>query len=158
MKTFAKINLLLILVLLLAACQPTNPPAEPVETTAPAEPTAAPVEPTAAPEPSFDLTGTAWVLATLNGNEPLEGTTLTLRFGADGSASGTDGCNRFSTTFTQDGANLTIRLGQGQDLDQGVTLSGVALQNLNSCRDLVNLVEQLHALRDNHPAPLKAIA
>lgn len=57
-----------------------------------------------------------------------------------------------------DGAHLTIRLGQGQDLDQGVTLSGVALQNLNSCRDLVNLVEQLHALRDNHPAPLKAIA
>ncbi|AFK72842.1 MULTISPECIES: DUF1652 domain-containing protein [Pseudomonas] len=57
-----------------------------------------------------------------------------------------------------DGAHLTIRLGQGQDLDQGVTLSGVALQNLNSCRDLVNLVDQLHALRDNHPAPLKAIA
>ena len=113
MKTFAKINLLLILVLLLAACQPTNPPAEPVETTAPAEPTAAPVEPTAAPEPSFDLTGTAWVLATLNGNEPLEGTTLTLRFGADGSASGTDGCNRFSTTFTQDGANLTINPAAG---------------------------------------------
>lgn len=61
-------------------------------------------------------------------------------------------------TSCPDGANLTIRLGQGQDLDQGVTLSGVALQNLNSCRDLVNLVEQLHALRDNHPAPLKAIA
>ena len=57
-----------------------------------------------------------------------------------------------------DGANLTIRLGQGQDLDQGVTLSGVALQDLNSCRDLVNLVEQLHALRDSHPVPLKAIA
>ncbi|MFG0533544.1 DUF1652 domain-containing protein [Pseudomonas sp. yb_2] len=57
-----------------------------------------------------------------------------------------------------DGAHLIIRLGQGQDLDQGVTLSGVALQDLNSCRDLVNLVEQLHALRDSHPAPLKAIA
>ncbi|EKT4528060.1 DUF1652 domain-containing protein [Pseudomonas putida] len=57
-----------------------------------------------------------------------------------------------------DGVNLTIRLGQGQDLDQGVTLSGVALQDLNSCRDLVNLVEQLHALRDSHPTSLKAIA
>jgi hypothetical protein len=57
-----------------------------------------------------------------------------------------------------DGANLTIRLGQGQSLEKSVILSGVPLHNLNSCRDLVNLVEQLHALRDNHPAPLKAIA
>ncbi|MEZ4770062.1 MAG: META domain-containing protein [Caldilineales bacterium] len=29
-------------------------------------------------------------------------------FGADGTASGSDGCNRFSTTYTQDGASLTI--------------------------------------------------
>lgn len=57
-----------------------------------------------------------------------------------------------------DGANLTIRLGQGQSLEEGVTLSGVPLQSLNSCRDLVNLVGQLHALRGSHPAPLKAIA
>ena len=57
-----------------------------------------------------------------------------------------------------DGANLTIRLGQGQSLDEGVTLSGVPLQSLNSCRDLVNLGGQLHALSDSHPAPLKAIA
>lgn len=57
-----------------------------------------------------------------------------------------------------DGANLTIRLGQGQNLAEGVTLSGVPLQSLNSCRDLVNLVGQLHALRSTHPAPLKAIA
>ncbi len=57
-----------------------------------------------------------------------------------------------------DGANLIIRLGQGQSLDEGVTLSGVPLQSLNSCRDLVNLVGQLHALRDSQPTPLKAIA
>ncbi len=57
-----------------------------------------------------------------------------------------------------DGAHLTIRLGQGQSLEEGVTLSGVPLQSLNSCRDLVNLVGQLHALRSAHPAPLKAIA
>ena len=57
-----------------------------------------------------------------------------------------------------DGANLTIRLGQGQSLDQSVTLSGGSLHNLNSCRDLVNLVGQLHALRDNHPAPLRSMA
>ncbi len=57
-----------------------------------------------------------------------------------------------------DGANLTIRLGQGQSLEEGVTLSGVPLQSLNSCRDLVTLVGQLHTLRDNHPAPFKSIA
>ncbi|NIE78526.1 DUF1652 domain-containing protein [Pantoea sp. Tr-811] len=57
-----------------------------------------------------------------------------------------------------DGNSLTIRLGQGQSLEEGVTLTGVSLQNLNSCRDLVNLVGQLHALRNTHSLPLKAIA
>ncbi len=104
MKTIAKINLLLILVLLLAACQPAATPAP--EPTAVPEPTVA--EPPAAPAPGFELAGTNWVLSTLSGNAPLEGTTLTLRFGADGSASGSDGCNRFMTAFTQDGANLTF--------------------------------------------------
>lgn len=111
MKTFAKINLLLVLALLLAACQPVAAPV-PEPTAVPESPTAAP-EPTAAPAPSFDLAGTNWVLTTLNGNAPLADTTLTLRFGADGSASGTDGCNRFATTFTQDGANLTINPAAG---------------------------------------------
>ncbi len=64
------------------------------------------IEPPAAP--SFDLAGTNWVLSSLDGAAPLEGTTVTLSFGADGSAFGTDGCNRFATTFTQDGANLTF--------------------------------------------------
>ena len=57
-----------------------------------------------------------------------------------------------------DGANLTIRLGQGQSLDEGVTLNGVSLQSLNSCRDLVHLVGQLHALRDSRPARIRSIA
>lgn len=57
-----------------------------------------------------------------------------------------------------DGATLTIRLGQGQSLDDGVTLTSIPLQNLNSCRDLVHLVSQLHALRDAQPTVLKAIA
>ncbi|EKT4464399.1 MULTISPECIES: DUF1652 domain-containing protein [Pseudomonas] len=57
-----------------------------------------------------------------------------------------------------DGANLTIRLGQGQSLDEGVTLNGVPLQSLNSCRDLVHLVGQLHALRDSRPARIRSIA
>jgi heat shock protein HslJ len=66
------------------------------------------IEPTVAPAPSFDLAGTAWVLTSLNGAPALEGATVTLQFGADGTASGTDGCNRYSITFTQDGVNLTF--------------------------------------------------
>ncbi|WDY60597.1 DUF1652 domain-containing protein [Pseudomonas sp. PSKL.D1] len=57
-----------------------------------------------------------------------------------------------------DGTSLTIKLGQGQNLEEGVTLSGVSLQSLNSCRDLVNLVGQLHALRDAPTVASKAIA
>lgn len=118
MKTFAKINLLLILVLLLAACAPAVAPVDtPTEapTVEPAPTDAAPVEqPTAAPVAPAAiatgpaLAGTAWVLTSLNGSPALEGATVTLQFGADGTASGTDGCNRYSTTFTEDGASLTF--------------------------------------------------
>lgn len=57
-----------------------------------------------------------------------------------------------------DGTTLTIRLGQGQSLEQSVTLSGISLQSLNNCRDLVNLVGQLHTLRGKQPKVIKAIA
>lgn len=42
-----------------------------------------------------------------------------------------------------DGVCLTIRLGQGESLDQCVTLTGVPVDSLNSCRDVVDLVGQL---------------
>lgn len=102
MKTFAKINLLLILVLLVAACQPVAAPVEP-EVVVPELPTVAPE-----PEAESVLAGTNWVLRTLDGNPILEGSTVTLQFGADGSAAGSDGCNRFSATYSEDGANLTF--------------------------------------------------
>ncbi|HSQ71416.1 MAG TPA: META domain-containing protein, partial [Rubrivivax sp.] len=116
MKTFAKINLILILVLLLAACAPAGAPVDtPTEapTAEPAPTEGAVVEqPTAGPEQAAPagpaLAGTNWVLTTLNGSPALEGATVTLQFGADGTASGTDGCNRYSTTFTEDGASLTF--------------------------------------------------
>lgn len=57
-----------------------------------------------------------------------------------------------------DGTTLTIRLGQGDNLEEGVMLAGVPLHSLNSCRDLVNLVGQLHALQASQKPPLKAIA
>ena len=65
------------------------------------------------PEASIDLAGTNWVLSSLNGSLPVADTAVTLQFGTDGSDSGTDGCNRFSTTYTQDGANLTINQSAG---------------------------------------------
>lgn len=84
-KTIARFIVLSIALLLLAACQQTNEPAA-----------------------AIDLAGTSWQLSSLNGRLPGADTTVSLEFGTDGSVSGTDGCNRFATTFTQDGANLTI--------------------------------------------------
>jgi heat shock protein HslJ len=105
MRTISKLPLLLIVVvLLLAACAPVTAPVEPP--TAEPVPTAAPPE-QAAPT-GFDLAGTNWILDSLNGSPALEGVSVTLQFGADGVASGSDGCNRYSTTFTQNGANLTF--------------------------------------------------
>lgn len=120
MKRIAKINLLLILVLLLAACAPAvapteAPPAEPVaptEAAAAEGTTVAPPSPATVQEPavaaSSDLAGTNWILTSLNGGPALADTTVTLQFGADGTLSGADGCNRYSTSYTQEGTNLTI--------------------------------------------------
>ena len=58
---------------------------------------------------SGDLPGTSWVLSSLNGRLPLAGTTSTLVFGTDGTVSGSDGCNRFSTTYTTTGSTIRIR-------------------------------------------------
>lgn len=57
-----------------------------------------------------------------------------------------------------DGESLTIRLGQGQTLDECLTVTGVPLASLNSCRDLVGLVVQLKEQRHALPSVLKAIA
>ncbi len=90
MKTIVKTVLLAISLFLLAACQQTAEPAATV-----------------------DLAGTNWILSSLNGELPLAGTAVTLQFGTDGSVFGTDGCNRFNTTYTQDGSSLTITQSTG---------------------------------------------
>jgi len=54
-----------------------------------------------------DLDGTAWVLSALPGRTLVEGATATLRF-ENGRASGTDGCNRYATSFTADGGKLAF--------------------------------------------------
>ncbi|EKT4524715.1 DUF1652 domain-containing protein [Pseudomonas putida] len=58
-----------------------------------------------------------------------------------------------------DGVSLNIRLGQGESLDDCLTVNGIPLDSLNSCRDLHELVTQLRqAQRLGHTAALKAIA
>ncbi len=90
MKIMIRIILLGVALFLLAACQQA-----------------------AEPEASVDLAGTNWILSSLNGELPLTGTAVTLQFGTDGTVFGTDGCNRFNTTYTQDGSSLTINQSQG---------------------------------------------
>ncbi len=65
------------------------------------------------PEISSDLAGTNWILSSLGGELPLPGTAVTIQFGEDGAVSGTDGCNQFNTTYTQDGSSLTINQATG---------------------------------------------
>lgn len=89
MKTITTI-LFLMGVLLLAACQQASEP-----------------------EASIDLSGTNWVLSSLNGALPVAGTSITLQFGDDGTVFGSDGCNRYNTTYTQDGNSLTINQSAG---------------------------------------------
>lgn len=61
-----------------------------------------------APEMKDDLAGTNWILSTLNHELPISGTTIFLQFGTDGTVSGSDGCNRLNTTYTQNGNSLTF--------------------------------------------------
>jgi heat shock protein HslJ len=49
------------------------------------------------------LAGTGWVLSELNGQPVVADTTVTLQFGADGQASGTDGCNRYNSSYSTEG-------------------------------------------------------
>ena len=97
MRTIAKTALLAIAILALAACQSVTPTPVPPEAATPAM-----------QEPTIDLAGSSWALSSVGGKLPLAGTEVTLEFGADGTAFGTDGCNRFNTGYTQDGSNLTF--------------------------------------------------
>ncbi|HYF62230.1 MAG TPA: META domain-containing protein [Herpetosiphonaceae bacterium] len=85
-----RIVLVSLLLILLAACGPSEATPTPAPTTPP--PTTAP--PAAG---SADLTGT-WVLGTLAGQPALGG--LTLILDPSGQASGNGGCNNFSSTAT----------------------------------------------------------
>lgn len=90
MRGTITITLLAVALLLLAACQPTADSAT-----------------------SIDLAGTSWNMRTLAGDPPLAETVVSLQFESDGTASGSDGCNQFTTSYTQDGANLTFEQANG---------------------------------------------
>ncbi|MBC3437038.1 DUF1652 domain-containing protein [Pseudomonas sp. BW16M2] len=56
-----------------------------------------------------------------------------------------------------DGEHLTIRLGQGESLDDCLTVTGVPVAELNSCHDLLGLVARVKAQR-NAPAAVRKVS
>lgn len=75
----------------------------------PATPASTPgtTEPAPAVE-AVELAETRWQAVELGGSPLVEGSTVTAAFGADGSLSGSGGCNRYRTTFTASGATIEI--------------------------------------------------
>lgn len=59
-----------------------------------------------------DLAGTSWELKSAEGSgmtlSPIEGSTITLAFGADGQLSGSGGCNSYGGDYEADAASLSI--------------------------------------------------
>ena len=100
MQHVSKLSLLGIAVLVLAICAAFVVPIAPAANAADSRQAAA---------TSFDLADTQWVLSSLDGSLPLPDATVTLQFNQDGTATGSDGCNRFSTTYTQEGNDLTFK-------------------------------------------------
>ncbi len=66
------------------------------------------------------LAGTSWVVSSLNGQLPLPGTTITMVIGADGTITGSDGCNRYTLNYTVDGSIDHIRAGRRHQHDDGL--------------------------------------
>lgn len=58
---------------------------------------------------SINLADTNWVLSSLDGRLPLAGALITLQFDKEGSAIGSDGCNRFRTAYTQQDSKLIFK-------------------------------------------------
>jgi heat shock protein HslJ/uncharacterized protein YraI len=113
MRKLSLLALLLLLTLVVAACAPGAPLPPVVEqpTTAPER---APAEPTQAPVAEVPivsepvLTGTAWIMVSLNGQLPATEMPVTLSFGVDGSVAGFDGCNRYMSNFVENEDTLTF--------------------------------------------------
>lgn len=85
---------------LLASCSATPPVATPS-----ASPSSQPSQATAA---AAGLVGPVWLLAELGGKAPASGTSVTATFGADGTVSGSGGCNRYTGRYTASGTTLRV--------------------------------------------------
>ena len=87
--------LLVVIALLLAACTPTS-------------------------TSTVSLDGTSWVLLSLNGQPALPDTQVTINF-ANSKINGTDGCNRYNTSYTEKGNKITV--------DKNITSTMMACQD-----------------------------
>ncbi len=54
------------------------------------------------------LTGQVWITSDLDGNGIITGTTITAEFKDDGTLGGSNGCNRYNTTYTVDWDEIQI--------------------------------------------------
>jgi heat shock protein HslJ len=54
------------------------------------------------------LVGPVWVATSLNGRNLLPTTTLSAEFNAEGTVSGSGGCNNYTTSYTTDGSSITF--------------------------------------------------
>ena len=56
----------------------------------------------------LELTGQVWIATELDGESILSDTTITAEYKDDGTLGGSNGCNRYNTTYDVDGDNLQI--------------------------------------------------
>ena len=61
-----------------------------------------------APSSSATLAGTTWTVTSVGGSFVDATNPPTMDFGADGTLSGTTGCNQYNGSYTVDGNNLTV--------------------------------------------------
>lgn len=120
MKRLPSIALLLLIsVLLFAACQPAVPTAEPVPaSTTPAEqPTEELAPAVAAPATQDELTANPWQWTALTETAPASQSVVpdpqnyTITFAADNTVAIQADCNQVAGSYTLDGGSLTIQLG-----------------------------------------------
>jgi len=58
--------------------------------------------------PAVELPGTSWVVTSVNGEFVDATNPPTIAFGADGTVSGTTGCNQYSGLYEVDGSTITV--------------------------------------------------
>ncbi|MFN2203109.1 MAG: META domain-containing protein [Caldilineaceae bacterium] len=104
--------LIILVMIILVGCQPVTAP-------------------TPVPESdgaSIPLVGTEWLLDQMQGQQLVHDATVTARFSDDGMLMGRAGCNDYATTYTVDGADLTI----DPNFDSGMEVCGEVWMTVES--------------------------